>query len=377
MNEYKIGVEALGRPEGYLPSEDNIVRVQARFLRQRLHLYFENEGAEEPLRLEIPKGSYVPTVTHVQESQSFPSPDDASPIPEVPIPALPTSALPTSGRSEQQSKPLLWLAFGVTTIGLALGLTLYQNRSLSTEFWQQVFPSGSSVLIVPSDTSLVTLQNLSETNVKLNDYLGHEYWQELRKTDAKTQRTYDEIAARQQTSMASMEAFMLLMRRPEVRSVDLKLRIPGEIRLRDVDSSQLVLIGARHSNPWVELYDSKCNFTFDYTGKAPDVVYNRAPLPGEYRTYVYDERNPRSKVYGIIDYLPNLTQGHSVLLIRGTGIAGTRAALRFMDQTNRFDAFLLKIEKHGRIPHFNVLVESTPVAGTAPPAVFITHRVLD
>ncbi len=49
-----------GREAGYNPSDGNIVRVQARDLRKRLAAYFAEEGAEEPVVIEIPKGGYVP-----------------------------------------------------------------------------------------------------------------------------------------------------------------------------------------------------------------------------------------------------------------------------------------------------------------------------
>ena len=39
---------------------DPIVRVQARNLRSRLEKYYETAGAEDPIRIELPKGTYVP-----------------------------------------------------------------------------------------------------------------------------------------------------------------------------------------------------------------------------------------------------------------------------------------------------------------------------
>lgn len=56
--EYEIAVEALGRPGSFDPKTDPIVRVNVAAIRQRLQAYFESEGREETLRLEIPKGIY-------------------------------------------------------------------------------------------------------------------------------------------------------------------------------------------------------------------------------------------------------------------------------------------------------------------------------
>src|ERR1700692_5110673 len=59
INEQKIGTTVFGRPPDYDSSIDGIVRPQASRLRQRLDLYFNGEGSEEPLRITLPRGSYV------------------------------------------------------------------------------------------------------------------------------------------------------------------------------------------------------------------------------------------------------------------------------------------------------------------------------
>jgi TolB-like protein/Tfp pilus assembly protein PilF len=42
------------------PKSDTIVRVQARTLRSRLAAYYDTEGRDDPVRVSVPKGSYVP-----------------------------------------------------------------------------------------------------------------------------------------------------------------------------------------------------------------------------------------------------------------------------------------------------------------------------
>jgi hypothetical protein len=60
ISEQQIGVHVFGRRPDYNPGEDNIVRSYARQLRQRLDLYFEEDGQQEKLRITIPRGGYVP-----------------------------------------------------------------------------------------------------------------------------------------------------------------------------------------------------------------------------------------------------------------------------------------------------------------------------
>src|SRR5208283_4089524 len=56
VREQLIGSKIFGRRPDYDPSDDNIVRVEARELRKRLEAYFASEGKNEAIILEIPKG---------------------------------------------------------------------------------------------------------------------------------------------------------------------------------------------------------------------------------------------------------------------------------------------------------------------------------
>jgi len=50
----------LGRPPDYDTSHDTLVRVLVSQLRKKLHEHFATDGRDEPVIVEIPKGSYVP-----------------------------------------------------------------------------------------------------------------------------------------------------------------------------------------------------------------------------------------------------------------------------------------------------------------------------
>lgn len=60
LNEYLIGVEALGRPASYSPGDDSAVRTRAFALRKKLQEFYEHEQPDAALRIELLKGSYCP-----------------------------------------------------------------------------------------------------------------------------------------------------------------------------------------------------------------------------------------------------------------------------------------------------------------------------
>ncbi len=61
LKEYQIATEVLGRPAGFDPQSDSTVRVQAGRLRVKLAEYYAHEGTDDPIVVEIPKGSYALT----------------------------------------------------------------------------------------------------------------------------------------------------------------------------------------------------------------------------------------------------------------------------------------------------------------------------
>jgi hypothetical protein len=60
IKEYNIAVDALGRPAQFDQKRDSIVRVEAHRLRKRLREYYEADGADHTIRIDIPPGQYAP-----------------------------------------------------------------------------------------------------------------------------------------------------------------------------------------------------------------------------------------------------------------------------------------------------------------------------
>src|SRR5215813_1892491 len=70
LNEYLIGREVFDRDDSYNPATDPIVRVGAHGVREKLTLYYQKEGADDEIRIEIPVGSYEPVF--IRSGQTLP-----------------------------------------------------------------------------------------------------------------------------------------------------------------------------------------------------------------------------------------------------------------------------------------------------------------
>lgn len=81
LKEYVIGVQVFGRPESFDPRTDPIVRVQARRLRARLERYYRDEGHDDDVVVDLPKGGYAPTF-RPRETTATPRPSAATTLTE-------------------------------------------------------------------------------------------------------------------------------------------------------------------------------------------------------------------------------------------------------------------------------------------------------
>jgi TolB-like protein len=79
ISEYSIGVEVYDRPTAFDPRIDSTVRVEAGRLRAKLREYYEAEGTDSPIRIQLPKGRYSPSFREIaSRSEKIEAEDDAT-----------------------------------------------------------------------------------------------------------------------------------------------------------------------------------------------------------------------------------------------------------------------------------------------------------
>src|ERR1035438_8170168 len=60
LKESLLGIDVFGRKPTYDPRVDAVVRTEAVKLRARLRDYYESEGREDEIIIDLPKGGYIP-----------------------------------------------------------------------------------------------------------------------------------------------------------------------------------------------------------------------------------------------------------------------------------------------------------------------------
>ena len=67
LKEITIGLAVFDRSPDYDPRLDPIVRVEARRLREKLSQYYETDGREDSIVIELPRGRYALLFAHRQD----------------------------------------------------------------------------------------------------------------------------------------------------------------------------------------------------------------------------------------------------------------------------------------------------------------------
>jgi adenylate cyclase len=68
IKAYSIATSVFGRGVGFDPQQDAIVRIEAGRMRRSLDHYYLTTGVDDPIRISIPVGSYVPSFSHSARS---------------------------------------------------------------------------------------------------------------------------------------------------------------------------------------------------------------------------------------------------------------------------------------------------------------------
>lgn len=74
LKELTIGIEVFQRTIDFDPRIDNVVRVQAANLRRKLAEYYQDEGKQDEVLIDLPKGHYLPAFSLRNPQISFSTP---------------------------------------------------------------------------------------------------------------------------------------------------------------------------------------------------------------------------------------------------------------------------------------------------------------
>lgn len=358
ISEYEIGMNVFQRTATFDPREDNIVRTYARHLRKRLQEYYETDGENDRVRVELPKGTYVP-VFHIRERPT----ETEAPTDEAALEEQVPQAELSEGRIWWHRR---WI-FGMAAILLVVySMALYwiarstvhsrtggERRSTLHPIWEQLFRPDQNTFIIPSDIGFVILQQANHRTFSLAEYLN---WFSSQSTDGHLSMSY--LRDQTYTSVLNLTIISNLQRLPEARADRFIIRATKNVRFDDLRDNNAILLGSNYSNPWTEIFGDKLNFQFvNHPKEDRRWIVNQHPGEGEASTYESTTTNTTHRTYAVIAFVPNLDKNGHVLLIQGLDTAGTQAAADILFNSGEMRSFVQKTLGHdGVTGSFELLI---------------------
>lgn len=370
LNEYLIGVEVYDRGSEFNPQKDPIVRVQAYEIRRLLKKYYEEEGKNSPIQMNLPPGHYVPVFEQRSVEQSA-----------------------VSSQAKQQMVPprnvnrLLAasvLFFAVVSVVLAFVLLFRSfskevgktGRSLAVPdalawFWQPFLAqSGPPLIVIPNhpllraahagDTPQTVAKGHEIPKSELPDFRDTIHFHELKRFVFVPSLT-DFTSVGETLAVVNLcEMFWNAGRKCRVQQSRL-------VSLEDIKGENAILLGG--NQPWSgRVYVNPEGFQFK-----GGVILNSKPVQNEQTVYKPEfdlVTNQLRRDYALILALPNERSENRVLVVYGIYTQGSQAAVKYLTNPERMQelrsALIASSPDHKSVPPYFQALLTTTVENSVP-----------
>ena len=356
LKEYQIATEVLGRPAGFDPQSDSTVRVQAGRLRVKLTEYYSHEGVNDPIVVEIPKGSYALTFTPRASTGIAPVPV-TSPVIERPQPEVkPTVPLRRGNILIAALSVLLAISLAIIAILLSartstqLGIGQPVPAELDL-FWNRFVNSAQQPWVIFSNGSFV---GRPET--------GMRYFNPS--SDARS------FILDHYTGVGEVLAIHQLDHVFNVFNRQLRVKRGALFSLDDAKNNDLIFVGSPSENLSLVDLPGTREFVFRRLDSGPRkgdlAVQNVHPQPGEPLFFVATPANqPTTEDYAVVSLLPGLDPSKSILILAGNSTFGTQAAVEYVCREDSVKELLqrLKVSKPTDLKPFEALLHVKIIHG--------------
>jgi hypothetical protein len=346
--EQQIGIRVFQRSPGFNSSEDSIVRSQARLLRLKLSAYFNAEGANEPLVIEIPKGHYLPVFLPTRRSEPVARVVSTNlsgeTMPSIQIADLQSVVLSEDSGEGQNRRRRSWLAavLLVFLVCFALaGLVRWQRQAAAEKPLQQLwapFLNGDPPLVIYSNALFVG-DAKSGMRYAANDG-----------SDAQSAGLVDHY-----TGIGELVSVHELTRMFDSRHADFVLKRSALVTWDEARSRNLIFIGSVAENGSLKLLPSMQDFTLTATADAAGII-NHHPRPGEPSVYLRPE-HPLTKDYAVVALLPGPQPDHRMFVFSGLTTLGTQAAVEYASTPESAAELIRQVSPDSKVHNFEALLE--------------------
>jgi hypothetical protein len=245
LKERTIGIEVFGRSTNYDPGEDATVRVKAGEVRKRLGLYYAEEGARNPVRIELPVGTYIPEFRALEPEPPAFSPEPAK------VETAPTAPSP---RPSMRGPRLVALAALLCFLGAGIfWLRSRPGNSPLEQFWRPVLTGGAPVLLCVAYVPVYGLDPEAHPTPRAEDFVS---------------LTDQFVGGGDLIAVSRLSAMLARSGRP------FRLKVGNDVSFQDLRTGPAILVGYSYTR-WREI-SREMRFFIDGTRRPIGITDNGA-----------------------------------------------------------------------------------------------------
>jgi hypothetical protein len=359
IKEYQIATEVFGRSADFDPQLDSMVRVQAGRLRVKLSEYYAVDGAEDPIIVELPKGTYVLAFHH---RAAMPARAGAAA-------GNGGNAAPGhSGSPEATARRRNWIiAIASLTFLLAVAavviLSLISNRNsaqagnsrevdaaASQPAAMRVFWNG---FVSGQDEPWVIFSNAKFVG---RPDVGLRYYDPGK--DQKNGTIFDHY-----TGVGEVLAVHTLDHLFDTFHRQIRVKRGSLFSLDDAKNNNLIFVGSPLENLTLLEIPGTDEFVFHRVTTGPrkgdPEIINVHPQSGEPKELLGTPGDlPLTEDYAVIALVKGLEPSQSVLILAGETTLGTQAAVEYVCNKNSVEQLLLRLSvaQTGQLKPFEAVI---------------------
>lgn len=285
VTESVIAIDVLNRNPSYNSTDDSSVRSRVYALRQKLTHYYEIENPSARIRIEIPKGSYVPQFL-LQSTQD-------------------------SRVSSLRKSLRLWIAAALVVAAILIFVLRFQSsRSQVLNVWGPIVEDGKPVLVCMGEAKVKSLEPIIQGAPP----------------EAETLSSQDSNGESRVGTGAARALFRLggLFDRFHVSS---QLRLSSTTSLEDLHHSPTVLLGAFNNQLALDA-TRNLRYHFSPAGAAREIGDSKEPS-SQWRRHE-DREGHFTDDYGIVARLMGQQSQESMIIVAGLEQCGTAASMELL-----------------------------------------------
>jgi hypothetical protein len=348
IKEYQIATEVFGRSSDFDPQLDSMVRVQAGRLRVKLSEYYSTDGAEDPIIVELPKGTYVLAFHHRSPAVAKPNVGAVSAAPAEPAGPRQNWIIATASLT-------ILLAIAAVVI---LGMISTRNSAQAgiahdsdgppaamRAFWGSFVSGQDAPWVIFSNAKFV-----GRPEVALRYYDANK--------DQKNAVIFDHY-----TGVGEVLSVHELDRLFATFHREIRVKRGSLFSLDDAKNNNLIFVGSPLENLTLLEIPGTQDFVFHRVAMGPrkgdPEILNVHPQSGEQKEYMGTPTDdPLTEDYAVIAFVKGLEPSQSVLILAGDTTMGTQAAVEYVCNKNSVEQLLLRlsVSQTGQLKPFEALI---------------------